>query len=99
MVCHLEDKIEQKPESFLRKAEKFGRVFLLGAGISLKFVGWYYGYGEGGYHFFNKRYTKAANSYATGFAIGAVGEGFILLSGSSYLKDYLKNKLKKHKKS
>jgi len=99
MVCHLEDTIEQKPESFLRKAEKFGRVFLLGAGISLKCVGWYYGYGEGLYHLFNKRYVKAANSYATGFAVGTIGEVFVLLSGSLYLKDYLKNKLKKHKKS
>ena len=99
MVCHLEDTIEQKPESFLRKAEKFGRVFLLGAGISLRMTGCYIGYYQGGDHFINKRYTKAATSYAKGLAPGVTGEVLMGFSGISYFKDYIKKKLKKHKKS
>lgn len=98
----LEEKQNQQSlnEKPIKKAEKFLRTFVLGAGIAFKISAWYLGFYKAGHYAINKNYEKAAKYYASGHIPGKIGTGLILLSGASYAEDlifYMKDWMKKRK--
>ena len=98
MVCHLDDKIEEKHESAIRKVEKTARTLMLGGAIFLKIYALWLGADNSVSHAFSKEYWETAKDYAKAAAPAASASySLFILAGSSYAKDGVRYLVKKYK--
>jgi len=103
MTGSLEDKIQEKHESTIRKVEKTARTLMLGGAIFLKIYAIWLGAESSVGDALSRQYWKAAKAYAESAAAAASASySLFFLAGSSYAKDgirYLAKKYKEKRKS
>ena len=103
MAHSIEDKIQEKHESMLRKVEKTTRTLMLGGAIFLKIYAVWLGADSSVGPALSKEYWKAAKAYAESAAAAASASySLFFLAGTSYAIDgaiYLAKKYKKKRKN
>ena len=98
MVCHLDDKIEEKHESAIRKVEKTARTLMLGGAIFLKIYAIWLGAENSVGEALSKHYWKTAKAYTAAAAPASLASYFLFsFAGSLYVKDLVVKGYKKYR--
>jgi hypothetical protein len=98
MVCHLEDKVQEKHESAIRKVEKTARTLMLGGAIFLKIYAVWLGAESSVGEALSKQYWETAKAYAKAAAPAASASyTLFFLASSLYVKDGVRYFIKKYK--